>query len=311
MLLLSSHTNIFNRIIFAAMYKLVYGIFYLLSLLPWRVIYLFSDFAYFLLYYVFGYRKQVVMGNLQTAFPEKTEAERKGIAKQFYRQFADNFIEVIKLISISKKQLEKRLTGNFEVLNNLYKTGVNVQLHLGHFFNWEFANLAVSNSCIYPLVVVYMPVKNQVFNRIFYNLRRRFGAHLVAATNFRNEFAPYSKDRYVLGLVGDQNPGNPDDAFWSPFFGKLTPIVKGPEKGAKINRTAVVMCKFHPVKRGYYKIHFELLTMQARDMPDGEITKKMLAFIEDAVREHPATYLWSHRRWKWEFNEEKHRRLVI
>lgn len=293
------------------MYYLVYGIFYLLSLLPWRVIYLFSDFAYFLLYYVFGYRKQVVMGNLQIAFPDKTEEERKRIAKQFYRQFTDNFIEIIKLISISKKELLKRFTGNFEVLENLYATGANVQVHLGHFFNWEFANLATSSQTSYPFVVVYMPVKNKVFNRLIYNLRRRFGAHLVAATNFRNEFNPYTKGRYALVLVGDQNPGNPDEAFWAPFFGKLTPIVKGPEKGAKINRAAVVMAKFYPVKRGHYQIHFELLTTQARNTPDGEITKKMLEFIEGAIREHPATYLWSHRRWKWQFDEEKHRKLVI
>lgn len=293
------------------MYYVVYGLLYMVSLLPWRVIYLISDFAYFLLYRVFKYRRDVVMGNLLTAFPEKTEEERKLIAKKFYHQFADNFIEVIKLMSISKKELQKRFTGNFEVLNGLYETGVNVQLHLGHFFNWEVANMAAASQSAYPFVVVYMPVKNKVFNKLFYNLRRRFGSFLVSATDFRKEFLPYAKGRYVLVLVGDQNPGNPDDAFWTPFFGKLTPIVKGPEKGAKINRSAVIMCKFYPVKRGYYQIRFELLTMEARTTPDGEITKKMMEFIEQAIREHPSCYLWSHKRWKWQFDEEKHRKLVV
>jgi len=293
------------------MYQLVYGLFYLISLLPWRVIYLVSDFAYFLLYYVFKYRRNVVMGNLLTAFPGKTEQERVRIAKNFYKQFADNFIEVIKLISISKKELQRRFTGNFELLSNLYDTGVNVQIHLGHFFNWEFANMAASSQCAYPFVIVYMPVKNKVLNRLFYNLRQRFGSLMVAATDFKKEFMQYSKGRYALVLVGDQNPGNPDDAFWAPFFNKLTPIVKGPEKGAKINRAAVVMAKFYPVKRGHYQIHFELLTTQPRSLPDGEITKKMLQFIEQAIREHPSCYLWSHKRWKWQFDEEKHRKLVV
>lgn len=293
------------------MYKLVYGIFYLVSLLPWFVIYLISDFAYVLLYYVFGYRKKVVMDNLLTAFPGKTEVERKRIAKNFYKQFADNFIEVIKLVSIPEKELRKRFVGNFEVVNDLYNSGVNVQLHLGHFFNWEVANMGAALKINYPFVVVYMPIKNKVFNRLFYHIRTRFGTHLVAATDFRNEFLPYSKGRYVLTLVGDQNPGNPDSAYWAPFFGKLTPIVKGPEKGAKINRAAVVMCSIFPVKRGYYQVHFELLTTEARKLPDGEITKKMLAFIEDAIRKHPSCYLWSHRRWKWKFDEEKHGKLVI
>jgi len=196
-------------------------------------------------------------------------------------------------------------------MNDLYDSGVNIQLHLGHFFNWEFANLACSSHSRYPFIVVYMPVKNKVFNKLFLRLRSRFGGILIAATDFRNEFLPYSKGRYSLGLVGDQNPGNPDNAYWTIFFGKLTPIVKGPEKGARINRTAVVMCNFYPVKRGYYNMHFELLTTNPRSLPDGEITKKMLAYIEDAIRKHPSCYLWSHKRWKWQFDEEKHRKLVI
>lgn len=293
------------------MYKLVYGVFYLVSLLPWFVIYLISDFAYVLLYYVFGYRKKVVMGNLLIAFPEKTEAERKRIAKKFYKQFADNFIEVIKLVSISEKELRKRFVGNFEVVNNLYSSGVNVQVHLGHFFNWELGNMSSALNFTYPFVVVYMPIKNKIFDRLFYHIRTRFGTRLVAATDFKNEFLPYSKSRYALALVGDQNPGNPDNAYWAPFFGKLTPIVKGPEKGAQINRAAVVMCSMYPVKRGYYHIHFKLLTTEPRKLPNGEITKQMLAFIEEAIRKNPSCYLWSHRRWKWKFDEEKHEKLVI
>lgn len=251
------------------------------------------------------------MGNLLTAFPGKTEKERREIAKKFYKQFADNFIEVIKLLSISKKELNKRFVADFTVINSLYDTGVNIQLHLGHFFNWEFANLSLSANSLYPFIVVYMPIKNKVFNRLFFKLRQRCGSLMVAATNFRKDFLPLSKGRYMIGLVGDQNPGSPDSAYWTYFFNKLTPIVKGPEKGAKMNRAAVVMCKFYPVKRGHYEMQFELLITDSRSLPDGEITKRMLTFIEDAIREHPASYLWSHKRWKWQFVEDKHRKLVI
>jgi len=252
-----------------------------------------------------------VMNNLLTAFPEKTEVERTRIAKDFYKKFADNFIEVIKLISISEKELNRRFTGNYEVINDLHDSGVNIQLHLGHFFNWEFANLAFSANFRYPFIVVYMPVNNKVFNRLFLKLRQRFSSRMVAATDFRRDFLPFSKQRYVMGLVGDQNPGHPDNAYWSLFFNKLTPIVKGPEKGARINKTAVVMCNFYPVKRGYYRSEFVLVTTEPRSLPDGEITKRMLGFIEDSIRRHPSAYLWSHKRWKWPFDEEKHRKLVI
>ena len=105
------------------MYYVVYGLLYAVSLLPLRILYLFSDFTYFLLYYVFGYRKKVVMGNLMQAFPEKTDEERKKIAKQFYLNFTDNFIEVIKLISASPSFINKHFTGDYTLCNKLYEEG--------------------------------------------------------------------------------------------------------------------------------------------------------------------------------------------
>src|ERR1700739_2908177 len=123
------------------MYYLVYGFFYLLSFLPWRILYIISDGVAFLLYHIIGYRKDVILNNLQIAFPEKTLAERKKITKEFYKDFTDNFLEVIKFISLSEEELNKRFVCDYRPINNLYDSGVNVQLVLGHFFNWEFANL--------------------------------------------------------------------------------------------------------------------------------------------------------------------------
>ena len=93
-----------------------------------------------LVFYVFKYRKDVVMNNLLIAFPEKTEKERKQIAKKFYHNLLIHFIETIKFISISKKQIQKRSTGEFELLNKLIDKGKNVHIMAGHQFNWEYAN---------------------------------------------------------------------------------------------------------------------------------------------------------------------------
>src|SRR3954466_14503545 len=115
------------------MYYLVFGLLYLISLLPFWILYRLSDLCYLVLYRIAGYREEVVMENLEYAFPEKTEAERKKIAKKFYRNFLDNWIETIKLISISKRALNKRVTGNFDVFHQLYSTGKAIQVNLGHF----------------------------------------------------------------------------------------------------------------------------------------------------------------------------------
>src|SRR6478609_220755 len=124
------------------MFYLVYGFFYLFSLLPFWFMYLLSDGISFLLYYIIRYRRAVVKHNIAIAFPEKTEGERKKIERDFYTHFTDNWIE-----------LNKRFTANYEMLDELYNSGYNVQTHLGHFFNWEYANMAYGMNILHPFVV--------------------------------------------------------------------------------------------------------------------------------------------------------------
>lgn len=293
------------------MYYLVYAIFYLLSLLPWFIIYLISDGCYFLIYYVFKYRRQVVADNLLIAFPEKTEAERTGIAKNFYKGFTDNFIELIKLVSISESEMKKRFVINIEVVNELVEKHERVHLITGHYFNWEFANLAVGLISKFPFIVAYKPVSNKVFDRLMYHIRSRFGTKLVSSTNFAKDFQPLAKSNYALILVADQNAANTSKAYWVDFFGKKVPFVKGPERGAKMNNLPLIYTHFYKVKRGYYKGHFELVTTTPNDYKDGELTKVLIKKIEDSIKQEPSNYLWSHRRWKHIFNAEQHARLSV
>lgn len=293
------------------MYYLVYGIFYLLSLLPWFILYGIADFFYVIIYYIIKYRRDIVMQNLSTAFPDKTEEEKIKIAKAFYHNLIDTFIETIKLISISRKQLLKRVQGPYEVLNNLHSSGRNVQIHLGHFFNWEFGNAALAANSLFPLLVVYMPIKNKIIDRLFFKLRTRFGSKLIAATKFRDEFLMYKNEHFALALVGDQNPGVPLRAYWHPFFGKMAPFVKGPEKGAVTNNAIIIFGNIYKVKRGYYQFEMEVFTDDPASLEEGTITRSFIKFAEDCVRRHPDNYLWSHRRWKHEFDAEKYRTLVI
>lgn len=293
------------------MYPIIKGFFYLLSLLPWRVLYLIGDGLYVLVFYILGYRKKVVINNLQIAFPEKTDTERIRIAKDFYHNFIDTFIETIKLFSVSEKELRKRFTCNIEVLNDLYTGDQNVQIISGHYFNWEIANLGVSLDSKFPFVAVYMPLSNKVFDRMIHRLRTRFGTLLVPANEFKNNFHQYAKNRYALTLVADQNPGNPGKAYWTLFFGKPAPFARGPEKGAKMNNTAIVYAHFYKVKRGYYKLDFELITTEPSQYADGALTKLLVKKVEDSVRKIPANYLWSHRRWKWSHEYEKYKHLEV
>jgi len=284
------------------MYYVIYPIFYLLSLLPWRVLYFISDGFYGLIYYVIGYRKEVVMKNLLIAFPEKTGAERVRIAKDFYLNFTDTFIETVKLISVSEKEFDKRFTSNIEVVNALYDTGQNAQMFTGHFFNWEFANLGFAKNAKFPLVFVYLPLANKAFNKVIVDLRSRYGSVMLSSGEFKDRFKEYVNGRYALGLAADQNPSSPQNAYWVSFFDRLTPFFTGPEKGAKTNNMLCFFGHFYKVKRGYYHFEFELMTTTPNDFETGELTKLYVDLLEKAIRKKPSNYLWSHRRWKWEFD---------
>ncbi len=286
------------------MYYIVFGLLYLVSLLPFFILYGLSDFAAFLLYYVVGYRKKVVLYNLSVAFPEKTEAERVKIAKRFYRYFTDTFIETLKFISISKKQLLKRSTGSFDLINQFIDEGKNIHIMAGHQFNWEYANLLYSINLKIPFVGIYIPIKNRIFNRLFLGLRSRYGTILIGATEFKSKMHDVFKKQYMLGLAADQNPGNPAAAYWINFFGRPTPFVTGPEKGAIKNNTAVVYVGFHKVKRGHYRFDTHLLATNGGDTQKGELTLHYRNILEKTIRQDPANYLWSHRRFKFEWKPE-------
>jgi KDO2-lipid IV(A) lauroyltransferase len=251
------------------------------------------------------------MQNLQTAFPNKSEKERIRIAKNFYHLFIDTFIETIKLISISKKEFLKRCEFDPSLIHELSTKDQSIQLHSGHFFNYEFMNLAMSLHCNNNFLGVYAPVSNKAMDKIIFRMRSKFGTILIPNDEFKNNFSKYSQQPYTIGLIADQNPSNPHKALWTDFFGKKTAFVRGPEVGSRGNNTAVVMVYIYPKKRGYYKIETELLTTTPKELPNGFITKKLINYIEQKVQIHPSNYLWSHRRWKHIYDEKEFGNKVI
>jgi KDO2-lipid IV(A) lauroyltransferase len=286
------------------MYYLVYGLLYFLSLFPLRALYLLSDLFYFLIYYVVGYRKQVVLYNLGIAFPEKTGEERRRIAKKFYRNLTDFFVETIKLFSASDRFLEKRFVADFSVFDKLNEQGKKCQVHLGHNFNWELGHLASVPHLKLKALGVYMPLTNKVFDRIFRKLRIKTGAYMLPATNMRTALLPFRHEPFALLLVADQSPPNPQNGIWVNFFNRPTPFVRGPENGARGGDLPVVFCHVLKVKRGYYKGYFTLAEENPASLAKGELTKKYARFLEEKMREQPDNWLWTHKRWKWEWKPE-------
>ncbi len=292
------------------MYYIIYGLLYLISLLPFFILYGISDFACFILYRVFRYRKDIVLKNISIAFPEKNELEIKKIAGQFYKNLADTFIETIKMFSISEKEFNKRAIINLDECNALGRKGLNIQFQGGHQMNWEYVNWVAAKNLEIPFVGVYMKITNRALDKIFYNMRQKFGTVLVAATEFRNRMHKVFDKQYSIALAADQNPGNPDNTYWLNFFGVPTAFVTGPDKGARRNNTAVVFVKLIKVKRGYYTFEPIVVTENAASFEDGELTRLYRNFLEETIRENPDNYLWSHQRWKWEYKKEYEKKWI-
>lgn len=286
------------------MYYILYYFLKLLSLLPLPVLYCISDLIYFILYYLAGYRKKVVEKNLQIAFPEKTETERKKIMKAFYHQFCDAFAEIIKLLSWNKAEIQRRMTGDASTINHYAGQTQSIQLVLGHFFNWELANLAIAADIKIPFLGVYAPLKNKTMDRLVRTFRTKCGTILIPANNFKNQFVQYAKSQYLLGLVADQNPRKLENAWWMNFFGKPVPIVKGPSKSSIARNTILVYIDFYKIRRGYYKYELEIITTSPADYTEEELARLIIRKIETSVRNRPFNYLWTHRRWKRTWKDE-------
>ena len=286
------------------MYYIIYPLLWMISLLPFRVLYVLSDAIYFLVFHVFAYRKAVVLSNLRIAFPDKTDAERIVIAKQFYHNMIDTFVESIKFITLSKKQALQRSSANFEVLDQALSSGKPVFILGCHQFNWEYVNVLYPLHLNVPFIGVYMPIANRAFDRIFYDFRKRYGTVLVPATQFKNQREELLKGQYVLALAADQNPGHPANAFWLQFFGKPAPFVTGPAKGATKADAIVVMAEMQRLKRGHYHFAMRILTESANSFEPAQLAALYRNELERVIRQDPANYLWSHRRWKYEWKAE-------
>lgn len=280
------------------MYYLLLLFLYPLSLLPLAVLYVLSDGLYWLLFYVIGYRKAIVRDNLKHAFPDKTEEERNAILKLFYKSFCDQWIETLKLLSISKTALNKRVTGNWEVFKMLDEEGKNTYALLGHTFNWEWANVVCQLNSPQQFAGVYLPLENKAFDRLMHYIRTRSGGMLISMKALKSGLQQIAGKRHIIGMIADQNPSVTEVALWLPFMHRDAPFFRGPEQMARRARGAVVFAGIKKIKRGYYEVKLELMCHDASETNAEDITRQYVAFMERQLRNQPENWLWSHRRWK-------------
>ena len=283
------------------LYLIIYPFIWIISILPFPVLYLLSDCVYFLVYRIFKYRKRVVRGNIALALPHLSEKERTDIEKKFYAHLCDLFLEMIKTLSISKKEIEKRYTfSNMEVYYELEKKEKSIALLCAHYASYEWA-VSMNYHIHFKGYGVYKKLANPYFDTLVRKIRSKFKSNLIdsketiptMATNFRN------KNYSLYGLVSDQSPKLSTTHHWQKFMGIEVPVHTGGEMLAKKYDMNVIFLKTKKLKRGYYEGSFEILCDEnIKDIPNYEITSNFLKLVEQQIYDAPEFYLWTHKRWK-------------
>jgi KDO2-lipid IV(A) lauroyltransferase len=269
-------------------------------MLPFKALYLFSDFIYLIVYYVIGYRKKTVRENLALALPHLSVEERLIIEKKSFRHLCDMFLEMIKTMTISKKEISKRFTfTNLEVYKKLEAKEKSISMMMAHYASYEWA-ISLNANVTYSGFAIYKKIANPYFDKLVRNIRSRFKATLITTKEtipliIKNKM---SNELSIFGFASDQSPKVESAFHWQKFMGIEVPVHTGAEMLSKKYDMNIIFLKVKKVNRGYYEASFEILSENVNEVPNYEITDKFLKLVEHQIYEAPEYYLWTHKRWK-------------
>lgn len=264
-----------------------------------------ADFLFILLYRITKYRIQVVLTNLEQAFPEKSAAEHLDICEKYYRNLCDSIVETIKLLSISKNELNRRMTCNWEVFDAMTTLNRNGQGYMSHQFNWEWGTVLCNWNSPRRFHGLYLPLSNKAMDRLFYYMRSRSGTGLTKLDDMQQEMNSIQSRETLWGFIADQNPATIRRASWHDFMHRKTAFFKAPEILARRYNNLVYFGEIVKLRRGYYHINLKLAFDNPRETRDGEITEAYVRHLEESIKRQPANWVWSHRRWKHVFPEQR------
>ncbi len=280
---------------------ILYVFIWLISFLPFRMLYVVADMNYVLLYYVFRYRRRVVRVNLCNSFPEKSLKEIVGIERKYYKHMADLTVELYKLWHMSEASIRKRCVfRNTELPQKYFDEGRSVIGVLGHYGNWEWMSSYSLWENDADFLALYKPIRDKMTDRMMKEIRSRFGAVLVAKDDTLRVIARYRSEGrlFLAGFIGDQTPNVHNLNFWTRFLNQDTPVLLGTERIARKYDIPVVSVRMRKVKRGYYEVEFVDVCPHPAELEPGVLTEKHTRLLESFIREEPQYWLWSHKRWK-------------
>ena len=273
----------------------------LLARLPLPMLYLIADTLFLLAYYLLRFQRELVVNNLQRAFPERSSTGIRQLAASSYRNTAHMLLESIKGGAITTEELARRVKiENPELIYTLlekYQTVVTVAAHHG---NWEWMQLACSSQLTVPLAALYKPLNHPGIDIPLQESRSRFGSLLIEAKSALPELLGFARQPGIVALVADQGPRPDEEKHWADFLGQDTAFYPGPEKLARLLKAPLVFVHMQRLQRGYYRIRFEVLTEPPYRQDPGAIMNSYIKAVERQVLEAPQDWVWMYKRWKYQ-----------
>ena len=286
-------------------YWLLFGIIYLISLLPLCVLYLLSDFFYVLIYKVAGYRKELVRKHLADSFPKKSDTERRTIEKDFYHWFCDYIVETLKLFSMSEKEMSRRMVfKHADLIDSCVDRGQGVVLYLGHYCNWEWISsipLWLRTRSQMAGSQVYHVLESPVMDKLLLYARHRMGPDNVPVMDVLRYIIGNRQagKPVVMGFIADQVPFWNNIGGWVNFLNHpQTPVLAGAEIIARKFDMACIYIDIRRVRRGYYEAEFQMITEHPKSLLELTATTEYFLRLEQSIQRQPHLWLWTHNRWK-------------
>lgn len=275
-------------------------IYRLVSYLPFPLLYALAWLGYLLLYHVFRYRRGVVRVNLQKAFPENSRKETEALSRAFYRQLVRVAMEILKARRMQRTDfLERARLVNPELLahysNNYTESVIVLTIHQG---NWEWMLHGAVAALQVPIDPVYKPLHNASVDKLIFDIRSQFGSRPLPMDIATRDILRRRREFRIFVMVADQSPIRSERGYWTTFMNQEANFYLGAETIAKMTGFPVLFAQCHRRKPGYYDIEFHPLGQPPYDKESHAITDRYVAMAERAIRDDPASWLWSNRRWK-------------
>lgn len=214
------------------------------------------------------------------------------------------WFETIEILSLTQNKATQRITFDAQVLYPYFEKGQSVQLYAGHFINWEYTNVAFPAFQPFPFLAIYMPLSNRIMEKLIFKLRSRFGSILIKAGKVKDEIQPWLQKQYMVALGADQSPSNLNHALWTYYLNQPTAFTEGPWiRSVALNQPGFYL-RTQKIKRGHYKLTVELFEATPAQKTPGELLNKFVELLERDIKAEPTLYLWTHKRWKKNWNAQ-------